>query len=122
MARWKRDEGPFPAPLREFVESEWPQIEGECLGHYACHGEGYGADCCPRPGEYCGQLHYEALARDYPDRPEMLERAKLGDSYERFHRARLNWLGEDHPLWMEEFLDGSGVRYRLRYGKGRNDG
>lgn len=121
MARWLSGGDSFPAPLQEFREAEWPAVPGECLGHYACHGQGYGADCVPRDGEFCGQLHYEMLARDYPGRPGMLARAKLADACERFHRARLNWLGEDHPLWMEEFLDASGVRHRIRYGKDRDD-
>jgi hypothetical protein len=106
----------FPVPLREFAESEWPPVEGECLGHYACRGQGYEVDCVPRDGEYCGQLHYEMLARDYPGRPEMLARARAGDAYERFHQARLNWLGDGHPLWFEEFLNGCGVRHRICYG------
>jgi len=116
--RGRRD--PFPAPLREFAESEWPPVDGECLEHYACRGEGYEADCCPRPGEYCGQLCYESLALDYPGRPELLARAKAADAYERFHQARLNWLGEDHPAWFEEFLNGSGARHEIQYGKPRN--
>ena len=115
---WRKREDPFPGPLREFIESEWPPVPGECLTHYGCHGAGYAADCCPRPGEYCGQLCYESLERDFADRPEMLERAKLSDAYERFHRARLSWLGEDHPLWFEEFLNASGVRHAMRYGEG----
>ena len=120
MAWRKREESPFPAPLREFVPSEWPQLEGECLGHYACHGEGYGADCVPRPGEYCGQLCYEHLAAEYPDRPEMLARALAADRYTRFHRARLAWVKDDDELWMQEFL--SSREHEIRYGKRRNDG
>lgn len=113
----------FPGSLAEFREEDWPQVPGECLGHYGCHGEGYGTDCVPRPGEFCGQLHYESLEQEIrADRPELLERALLGDAYERFHRARLNWIGEDsQEAWMDEFLGGSGVRHRMRYGKGQGD-
>jgi hypothetical protein len=104
----------FLGPLAEFCEEDWPPVEGECLTHYACHGAGYGADCVPRPGEFCGQLCYEHLARDYPDRPGLLADAKRADAYQRWHRARLNWLGEDHPLWFKEFLNSD---YRqIRYG------
>ena len=117
MARWKRDEGPFPAPLREFVESEWPPVEGECLGHYACRGEGYGTDCVPRTAEYCGQLHYEHLAADYPDRPELLARALAADRYTRFHQARLAWVKDDDELWMQEFC--SSRDHEIRYGRPR---
>jgi hypothetical protein len=112
---WRRNTDPFPAPLREFRESEWPPVEGECLGHYGCWGRGYGVDCVPRPGEFCGQLHYESLARDFPDRPGMLAAAKRGDAFTRYHQARLSWLGEDHPGWLAEFFDGD--RYHeIRYG------
>jgi hypothetical protein len=96
----------FPAPLRQFAESEWPQVENECLGHYGCHGEGYGADCVPRPGEQCADACYAMLARDYPERPDVLAAAKSADAFTRYHQARLNWLGEDHPLGIEEFFDG----------------
>lgn len=115
---WRRGhEDQFPAPLREFREEDWPRVPGEHLGHYWCCGPA--PEPAPEPGEYCGQRCYESLARDYPDRPELLERAKLSDAYERFHQARLNWLGEDHPLWLEEFLEGGGVRHEIRYGKDR---
>jgi hypothetical protein len=56
------------------------------------------------------------IARDYPDRPEMLARWKRADAYTRFSRARMNWLGEDHPLWFDEWLDGIGVENGIRYG------
>jgi hypothetical protein len=70
---WRKPRDPFPAPLQQFIESEWPPIPGECLGRYACnHGSGYTEDCAPRPGEFCGQLHYEMLARDFPGRPDLL--------------------------------------------------
>jgi hypothetical protein len=115
VARWRnRDEG-FPGPLAEFHEEDWPQVPGECLHHYACHGEGYGRPCVPRDGEFCGQLCYELLA----DRPELLARAKSGDAYERYHRARLAWLGKDHPGWFDEFLNGSGRRHEIRHGRPR---
>jgi hypothetical protein len=67
VARWHQEET-FPGPLAEFAAEDWPPVEGECLGHYACRGEGYEAACAPRPGEFCGQACYESLARDFPDR------------------------------------------------------
>jgi hypothetical protein len=109
VRRRSRQQDVFPTPLQKFIESEWPPVEAECLTHYACRGRGYTEDCVPRPGEFCGQLCYESLARDYPDRPELLARAKLADAFERFHQARLNWLGKDHPLYMEEFLNATGT-------------
>jgi hypothetical protein len=36
----------------------------------------------------------------------VLAAARRADAFSRYHRARLNWLGEDHPRWLEEFLDG----------------
>jgi hypothetical protein len=122
---WRREEpDPFPAPLREFVESEWPPVEAECLQHYGCDfGTDYSTACAPRPGEFCGQLHYEALSRDYPDRPDMLDRAKCADAYTRFRQARLNWLGEDHPLYLVEWVARPGEEHAIRYGRapGRQD-
>jgi hypothetical protein len=96
----------FPAPLREFREEDWPPVEGECLGHYTCRGRGYEEDCTPREGESCGQRCYESLARDYADRPGLLPARKRQDAYTRFRNARLGWLGKDHPLYVEEFIDG----------------
>ena len=106
MAWRKAGADPFPAPLRCFREEDWPPVEGECLGHYACRGEGYGADCVPRAGEFCGQVCYGVLARDYLDRPEVLAAAKRADAFTRYHQARLSWLGEDHPGYADEFIDG----------------
>jgi hypothetical protein len=60
----------------------------------------------PRPGEPCGQACYELLAREYPERPEVLAAARRADAFTRYHQARLSWLGEDHPGWLEEFFDG----------------
>jgi hypothetical protein len=94
----------FPGPLREFVESEWPPVEGECLGRFACRGEGYGTDCVPRPGEFCGQAHYELLARECPGEPWRLAAARRADARERWRSARLSWLGEDHPRYVDEFV------------------
>ncbi len=113
MRRRRKAADPFPAPLREFVESEWPRLPGECLGIFGCHGEGYGADCVPRPGEWCGQLYYEALARDCPGRPGVLAAAVRADAYIRWKEARLSWLGEDHPGWLGEFLDSA--EHEIRY-------
>lgn len=96
----------FPAPLREFHEEHWPPVEGECLEHYACRGEGYEADCVPRPGEFCAQRCYEHLAATYPHRPELLAARRRQDAHARFRQARLNWLGEDHPMYVAEFIEG----------------
>jgi hypothetical protein len=113
---WRKPRDPFPAPLQQFIESEWPPIPGECLGRYACnHGSGYTEDCAPRPGEFCGQLHYEMLARDFPGRPDLLARAKRADAFTRWKLARCNWLGEDHPGWLEEFFASPG-EHEIRYG------
>lgn len=113
--RRKREDDRFPAPLREFREEEWPPVPGECLLSYSCRGAGYGGPCVPRPGEPCGQRAYEHLAREYPDRPEMLAAAKRADAWTRFHEARLNWLGEDHPDHLDEMLAGWGTEHALRY-------
>lgn len=109
MAR-HRARDPFPGPLQEFVESEWPQVAGECLQHYGCYGKGYGAACVPRDGEYCGQASGVTA-----DDPGMLARAKAADAYVRWRLARASWLGKDHPGWLMEIL-GAGEAHRIRYG------
>lgn len=102
MARWADRSDLFPAPLREFAESEWPPVAGECLGRFGCnYGTGYTAPCSPRPGEFCGQLHYELLARECPWR---LAEARQADALHRWRTARLSWLGEDHPRYVDEWL------------------
>lgn len=111
----------FPGPLREFRESEWPPVDGECLGHYGCRRDGYSAPCAPRDGEFCGQRCYEMLARDYPGRSEVVAAAKASDAYTRFHEARLAWLGEDHPLYLDEFIDGYGPHQKIRYAPFRGE-
>jgi hypothetical protein len=118
---WRKQSDPFPAPLRAFRESEWPPADGECLGHYACRADGYAADCAPRPGESCGQACYESLAREYPERPEVLAAARSADAFTRFHQARLNWLGEDSPEWITEFFDGD-RHDQIRYAPFRGTG
>jgi len=87
----------FPAPLREFVEAEWPPVEGECLGIYACRGEGYGAPCVSLDGP-CGHRCYAMLAD-----PWQVAQARRRDALVRYRAARLAWLGEDHPAWLDEF-------------------
>jgi len=104
VRRRRREDERFPGPLREFVEQEWPPVPGECLGIFSCHGEGYDNDCVPRPGEQCGDRYYAMLARDCPDRPDVIAAAKRADAYIRWKEARLNWLGKDHPDWLEEFI------------------
>jgi hypothetical protein len=32
---WRKAADPFPAPLREFREEDWPPVSGEHLGHSA---------------------------------------------------------------------------------------
>jgi hypothetical protein len=118
---WRRAQpDPFPAPLREFHEEEWPPVEGECLEIYACRADGYGVPCAPRPGEPCGQACYAHLAAEYPDRPEVLAAAKSSDAYQRFHLARLTWLGKDHPDYLDEFIDAYGLFGKIRYAPFRN--
>ena len=113
---WRKHASKLPAPLQEFREAEWPPVDGECLGHYTCRGNGYGTDCVPRYGEYCGQLCYEALARDYPDQPEILTRAKASDAFTRFHQARLSWFGEGTDEWLTEFCEGHSDFGAIRHG------
>jgi hypothetical protein len=104
VRRRRRQEDLFPAPLREFTESEWPPVAGECLGIFSCHGEGYGSDCVPRPGEQCADAYYAMLERDCPGRPDVMAAAKRAAAYIRWKEARLSWLGKDHPGWLEEFI------------------
>jgi hypothetical protein len=114
VARWRA--GPderFPAPLREFREEDWPPLPGECLDLFSCLGSGYDAPCVPRPGESCGQLYREELARD--GRPEVLAAARTADALNRFRRARLCWLGEDHPDYVTELVEGWQAEESARY-------
>jgi len=112
---WRRAQGDlFPAPLRCFREEDWPPVPGECLGHYSCRGEGYEAGCVPRPGEECGDACYALLARDCPDRPEVEAAARSADAFTRYHAARLAWLGEDHPGYIDELFDGD-RSHEIRY-------
>ena len=107
----------FPSPLAAFVESEWPPVPGECLQHYGCDfGSGYTAPCTPRPGEFCGQLHYESLIRDHPDRPDVLARAKRADAFRRWKQARLGWLGQGSRGWAQELLMGAPGEHEICYG------
>jgi hypothetical protein len=115
VRRRAKAEDAWPLHLREFREADWPPTEGECLGHYGCRGLGYEVACVPRIGEACGQRSYEMLARDYPDRPEVEAAARSADAYERFHQARLAWLGKDHPRYLDEFIDGHNPYSKIRY-------
>ena len=112
---WRRYEDPFPAPLREFVESEWPRLPAECLGSFGCHGQGYEVDCQPRAGEYCGERSYEMIERDHPGDASMLARWLRADAYKRWHQARLGWVKDDPDAWMDEFC--SSQEHRIRYGR-----
>lgn len=112
---WRKHAETLPARLREFREADWPPVPGECLGHYACRGEGYDRDCVPRPGEQCWQACYDRLAADYAPRPEVLAAAKRADAYTRFSQARLDWFGEFSDGWLTEFLDGMGIDDAIRY-------
>jgi hypothetical protein len=113
---WRKERADvFPVPLRVFREQDWPPVPGECLEHYACRADGYENDCAPLPGVPCGQACYELLARDYPDRPEVLAAAKRADAYTRYHRARLNWLGEDADGYVDEMIAGWNTDSEIRY-------
>lgn len=112
MRRRRREDERFPGPLREFIEDEWPPVPGECLGIFSCHGNGYRSECVPRPGEECGGAYRAGLARDYAHRPEVLAAALRADACIRWKAARLNWLGKDHPGWLEEFIEDSQAQIR----------
>ena len=89
------------------------------MGHYWCCGPA--PDPAPEPGEACGDRCYAMLAAGYPDRPEVLAAVRRADAFTRYHQARLAWLGEDHPGWLGEFLDGdrhNEIRYAPFQGSG----
>ena len=112
MAWRKERPDVFPAPLRCFREEDWPAVPGEHLGHYWCCAPD--PHPAPEPGEACGDRCYGMLARDYPGRPEVAAAARRADAFTRYHRARLAWLGEDHPDYVEELFEGdrhSEIRY-----------
>lgn len=103
---WRKEQPDiFPAPLREFREQDWPAVAGECLEDYACRGNGYDGPCVPRPGEACGQAHFEYLAREHPDRPDLVARATRRHAFMRYSLARQSWLGEDHPDYVGELIN-----------------
>jgi hypothetical protein len=116
VARRRRQEL-YPAPLREFHEEDWPPVAGECLGGYACRAWGYIEDCRPREHEVCGERSYQHLRDTYPpDRAEVMVAAwRRADAAYRFHRARLSWLGDDHPGSLDEFLEAHHHEHELRY-------
>jgi hypothetical protein len=116
---WRKVADPFPAPLREFREQDWPPVPGEHLGHYWCCSPA--PDPASEPGEACGDRCYAMLAAGYPDRPEVLAAARRADAFTRYHRARLNWLGEDHPGWIDEFLHGD-RHHEIRHAPFRGPG
>jgi hypothetical protein len=60
------------------------------------------------------------LARDCPGRPDVIAAAKRADAYMRWKEARLNWLGKDHPSWLEEFVDS--LADEIRYAPFRSEG
>jgi hypothetical protein len=106
----------FPAPLREFRESEWPPVEGECLEHYSCRANGYESDCAPQPGVPCGQAHYEYLEQqEAPGRPDVLAAARRADAFTRFSAARLAWLGEEGDGYIDELIAGWNGDSEIRY-------
>ena len=92
MAWRKATRDQFPAPLRLFRERDWPAVPGEHLGHYWCCAPD--PQPAPEPGETCGARCYASLA------------AKSADAFTRYHQARLSWLGEDHPDYVDELFDG----------------
>lgn len=114
---WRKQADPFPAPLRAFREEDWPPVEGECLGCYACRDAGYDADCVSLGGP-CGWRFYAAIA-DYPPGEAALltARNRRADAVHRWAQARLNWLGEDHPDWAAEWIAGWQAEDRARYGR-----
>jgi hypothetical protein len=113
---WRKRQELFPAPLREFVESEWPPVAGECLGGYACRSRGYIEDCRPREFEVCGERAYQHLRDDYPpDQAELMIAAwRRADACYRFHRARLSWIG-DGDGWLTEFQEAHRHEHELRF-------
>ncbi len=116
---WRKQIEVFPAPLRRFREEDWPPVPGECLISYSCRGAGYGAECQPRDGIPCGQPCYDLLAREHPDRPDILAAAKRADAYARFHAARLSWIGGgDGDL--DELISGWNEADAIRYAPFRN--
>ena len=116
MAKWRDRGGLFPAPLEHFREEDWPPVVGECLEIYACRAAGYGQDCAAEDAP-CGWRTYAAFERDYPpDRAaELTRRYREADAYQRFTQARLAWIGEDHDLYLQVYLDGCGVAAGIRH-------
>lgn len=105
----------FPPELVEFREEDWPPVEGECLGHYACRGLGYDVACVSVDGP-CGWRCYAAIEREHPSDPDVLARTKRADAWTRFHEARLAHLGEDHPRYFDEFIGGFSGYEEIRFG------
>jgi len=100
VARWLSRGERAPARLLRFDPAQWPPVAGECLGRFACRGEGYSTACVPVAGEECGDRFY--FRHVAPGRAEA-ERRK--DAAYRWRRARLAWLGKDHPGYPDEFFD-----------------
>jgi len=118
---WRKQVERFPPRLREFREEDWPPVEGECLESYTCRALGYEMACVPAPGVPCGQVHYDRLAAEYPDRPELLAAAKRADAYTRFEAARLEWIGEDGDGYLDELIESWNGADAIRYAPFRGD-
>jgi hypothetical protein len=87
--------------LIRFVESEWPQVDGECLGQWACREDGYGVPYVSWSGP-CGWRHYEA----YADRPDILARSAHDHAMVRWRQARVNWLKDRGLDWVDVWIGG----------------
>ena len=117
---WRKTADPFPGPLREFREEDWPPVDGECLSHYSCRDRGYGEECVSIGGP-CGWRSYAMIITDFPGDVAMLARWRRADAYTRWRKARLGWLassiGEDDPRYVEEWVAGMDDGHEIRYGR-----
>lgn len=99
MAWRKSPADALPGPLLEFREADWPPVPGECLEVYTCRADGYEARCAPGP-EGCGAAFLASL-----DDPRQVAEWRRRHAQRRWRQARMSWLGEGHPGWLDEWLD-----------------
>ena len=105
----------WPPHLARFREADWPQpASGPDPGAKGLRApdEGGEADC---------EQWLAALQAKYQD-PGLTAAWRKTFAWERFAQARLDFLGEDHPLYMDCWLDWIGRSHRFvrEYAAGRD--
>ncbi len=84
----------WPPRLARFAEAQWPQPD---------IGPDAGATGLRDPD--CGRF-LARIAEEYGD-PGLVAAWRTTFAHKRWVQARLDFLGEDHPAWIDEWIDGT---------------